>query len=401
MSSGQQEPVTFPFPPGPLGEPPTQLSDLRAKCPVSRVTLPSGDQAWVISGYDEVVAALGDRRLSRAALREPGAPRMVKGPDFGDNPYSIFNLEGPDHARLRKLIAGAFAPRRAEELRGRVQEITDELVDRVRALPQPVDIYHEFCSVLPIWVVCEIVGAPLEDRDRIKEWTETLMSVGSNERRLAARESFTEYVRALVAARRAEPREDLLSALVQARDDDDRLSEAELAWLGAELLLAGHDTTVNTLGRGLFQLLRHRDQWRLLTERPDEMTGPAVEEIFRYAPPSDVGLMRVALEDVELAGTPIPKGEGVIPLMHASARDERHFAEPDRFDITRAANRHLVFGYGPHHCPGAGVARMEVQVAFGTLARRLPGLRLAVDPGEVNWVGGHITLRADAIPVTF
>ncbi|MEU6461268.1 cytochrome P450 [Streptomyces sp. NPDC046976] len=401
MSSSAQDPTAFPFPPGPLGEPPTELSGLRSACPVSRVTLPSGDEAWVVSGYDEVVTALTDRRLSRAALRTPGAPRMVKGPDFGDNPYSIFNLDGADHARLRRLIAGAFAPRRAEELRARVQEITDELIDRVAALPQPVDIYHEFCTVLPIWVVCEIVGAPLADRDRIKTWTETLMSVGPNERRLATREAMTAYVRELVAARRAEPRDDLLSALVQARDADDRLSEAELSWLGAELLLAGHDTTVNTIGRGVFQLLRHRDQWELLTARPDELTEPAVEEVFRYAPPSDVGLLRVALEDVELAGTSIGRGEGVIPLMHASSRDERQFAEPERFDITRADNRHLVFGYGPHHCPGAGVARMELQVAFGTLARRLPGLRLAVDPEEVKWIGGHITLRTEGLPVTF
>ncbi|SEM09980.1 cytochrome P450 [Streptacidiphilus jiangxiensis] len=399
MSSEAEFPETFPFAVGPLGEPPVELSELRAKCPVSRVTLPSGDEAWVVTGYDEVSSALSEQRLSRAALREPGAVRMVKGPDFGDNPYSLFNLEGADHARLRRMIAQAFSPRRAEVLRPRVQEIADELVDRLLQLPQPVDVYAEFCALLPIWVVCEIVGAPVEDREQIKEWTETLMSVGSNERRLEAREAFGGYVRGLVAARRAEPQDDLLSILVQARDEDDRLSEAELTWLGAELLLAGHDTTVNTLGRGIFQLLRHRDQWELLTARPQELTDSATEEVFRYAPPSDAGLIRVALEDFDLAGTAIRKGEGVIPLMHAAARDERHFAEPERFDITRTGNRHLVFGYGPHHCPAAGVARMEVQVALGTLARRVPQLALAVAPEEVAWRGGHITLRPETVPV--
>ncbi|MEV6328776.1 cytochrome P450 [Streptomyces sp. NPDC051909] len=401
MSGDAEFQESFPFPPGQEGEPPVQLAGLRAKCPVSRVVLPSGDEAWVVSGYDEVTAALSDHRLSRAALREPGAVRMVKGPDFGDNPYSLFNLEGADHARLRRMIAQAFSPRSAEVLRPRVQEIADELVDRLAELPRPVDIYAEFCALLPIWVVCEIVGAPVDDRGAIKEWTETLMSVTSNERRLEAREAFTGYVRGLVAARREEPRDDLLSILVQARDEDDRLTEAELTWLGAELLLAGHDTTVNTLGRGLFQLLRRREQWELLTARPEELTESAAEEVFRYAPPSDSGLLRIALDDIELAGTLIRKGEGVIPLMHAAARDERHFDEPERFDITRTANRHLVFGYGPHHCPAAGVARMEVQVALGTLARRLPGLTLAVRPEEVEWRGGHITLRPESVPVTF
>ncbi|MFG2605973.1 cytochrome P450 [Streptomyces sp. NPDC048514] len=401
MTSADTSPQSFPFAPGPTGEPPAELGGLRARCPVSRVRLPSGDEAWAVTGYDEVMAALSDGRLSRAALREPGAVRVVNGPDFGDNPFSLFNLEGPDHARLRRLIGQAFSPRRAAEIRPRVQEIADELVDRLLGLPQPVDLYAEFCALLPIWVVCEIVGAPVADRERIKDWTETLMSVTSNERRLAAREAFTGYVGGLVAARREEPRDDLLSTLVQARDDNDRLTEGELTWLGAELLLAGHDTTVNTLGRGVFQLLRHREQWELLTARPDELTPSATEEVFRYAPPSDAGLLRIAVEDLELGGTRIGKGEGVIPLMHASSRDERRFADPDRFDITRTDNRHLVFGYGPHHCPAAGVGRMEVQVALGTLARRLPGLALAVEPDAVRWRGGHITLRPDAVPVTF
>lgn len=399
MSETDEVPA-FPFPTGPFAEPPGQFQDLRAKCPVSRVSLPSGDNAWVVSGYDEVAGALADKRLSRAALREPGAPRMVKGPDFGDNPYSVLNQEGPDHARLRKLIAPGFTQRRAEALRPRVQEITDELVDRLTAIGQPVDIYHEFCALLPIWVACEIVGAPVTDRDRIKEWTETLVSVGSNGRQ-GAREEFTSYVRALVASRRDQPADDLLSALIQARDDGGQLTEAELTWLGAEMLLAGHDTTVSTIGRGIFQLLRHREQWERLVARPEEMTATAVEEILRYAPPSDVGLLRVALEDLELGGVKIRKGDGVIPLMHAAARDERHFGEPEHFDIGRPENRHMAFGHGRHYCPGAPVARMELQVAFYTLARHLPGLRLAVNPEQVRWIDGHITLHAKAIPVSF
>lgn len=409
------DPMKFPFPPGPLGEPPAELTGLRAKCPVSKVTLPSGDEAWIVSGYDEVMTALTDPRLSRAALREPGAPRVVSGPDFGDNPYSIFNIEGADHTRLRKLIAPAFSPRRAEQLRPRVREITGELIDRMAAMSQPVDIYREFCGLLPIWVVCEIVGAPLEDRDKIRDWTETLMQVGgSGERRNQARAEFAGYVRGLIADRRAtagpsrtEPAEaagtgepdDLLGTLIAAHDDG-ALSEAELHWVGAEMLLAGHDTTVNTLGRGIYQLLRNREQWVALISRP-ELAVTAAEEILRYAPPSDVGLMRVAVGDLEVGGQQIAKGEGVIPLMHAAARDDRHVPEPERLNIEREKVSHLAFGYGPHYCPGQAVARMELQVALETLAWRLPGLRLAVPAQDVTWIGGHITIRADAIPVTF
>ncbi|MBW4721481.1 cytochrome P450 [Saccharothrix obliqua] len=390
----------YPLPLAALAEPPERYAELRDKCPVVRVGLPSGDHAWLVTGFDEVAAAMTDPRLSRAALREPGAPRVVTGPDFGDNPFNLLNQEGADHARLRRLIAPAFTPHRARQWHARIEQIADELVDALVAGPRPADLHGGFAALYPIQVICEMVGAPFEDWPRLQTWTERLVSItaGTPEQRLAAREEAAAYVAALVAERRADPGDDLLSALVTARDDQDRLSERELVWLGVNLLVAGHDTTVSALSRGLYALLRHREQWELLCARP-ELTDRAVEELLRYAPPSEIGFMRVATEDLVLAGTPVARGEGVIPVMHAVGRDRRHVADPDTLDITRAETPHLAFGQGVHYCPGAGVARVELRVALATLARRLPALRLAVDPGDVEWVGGLLTVRPRTLPV--
>ncbi|WP_408993530.1 cytochrome P450 [Streptomyces sp. 1268] len=398
-----EKPLTlpqYPFPVRPFAEPPEAYAELRAKCPVTLVQLPSGDTAHMVTGYDEVIAAMADRRLSRAALREPGAVRTVKGEDFSDNPYNLLNQEGEDHHRLRRLIAPAFTPRKAEKWRARVEEIAHELIDRLEAGPRPADLHHDFAAVLPVWVISEMVGAPVEDRERLQEWTDRLVSITAHtpEERLAARSESAEYVAGLIARRREAPSDDLLSALIAARDDNDRLDERELVWLGINLLVAGHDTTVSAIVRALYQLLRHPDQWKLLTENPGLVPG-ATEELLRYAPPSEIGFMRIATEDVELAGTTVRAGEGVIPVMHAAGRDTRHVSRPEELDITRDDAVHAAFGHGTHYCPGVGVARMELQVAFGVLAQRLPTLRLAVPAEDVEWLGGLLTLRPKALPV--
>ncbi|MFE1958226.1 cytochrome P450 [Streptomyces sp. NPDC059479] len=390
----------YPLPLGPLGEPPEEYSELRSKCPVTRVQLPSGDTALMVTGYDEVMAAMSDRRLSRAALREPGAVRTVKGEDFSDNPYNLLNQEGSGHSRLRRLISPAFTPRKAELWRARIEEIAHELIDQLTAGPRPADLHHDFAAVLPVWVICEMVGAPVEDRAKLQTWTDRLVSITAHtpEERLAARSESAAYVAGLIAQHREEPGEDLLSTLITAHDDDDRLNERELTWLGINLLVAGHDTTVSAISRALYQLLRHPEQWRRLVDDPDLLPG-ATEELLRYAPPSEIGFMRIATEDLDLAGTHVAKGEGVIPVMHAAGRDSRRVSEPETLDVARTDAAHLAFGHGHHYCPGAGVARVELQAAFGTLAKRLPSLRLAVPAKEVEWLGGLLTLRPRSLPV--
>ncbi|WP_037915095.1 cytochrome P450 [Actinacidiphila yeochonensis] len=392
----------FPFPPGPLAEPPEQYAELGAGCPVSRVRLPSGDQAWYVTGYDEVQAALSDGRLSRAALREPGAPRVVTGPDFSDNPYNLLNQEGPDHKRLRRLISPAFTPRRAAALRGTVQRIADELIDDLVAAGPAGDLHRDYAAVLPVHVICALIDAPREDRPKIQLWTDRLVSITAHtpEERLSAREESAAYVAALIGQRRADPGDDLLSELIKAHDEGDRLTGQELVWLGINLLVAGHDTTVGAISRGLFALLRHPEQYRLLAKAPDDrgLLGHAVDELLRYAPPSDFGFIRVATEDLTIGGVDVAAGEGVIPAMHAAGRDSRHVTDPDILDLTRGDANHLAFGHGAHYCPGAGVARLELEIAFGSLARRLPELRLAVPEDQVRWIGGLLTLRPEVLP---
>lgn len=395
----------YPFPLGPLGEPPLRYSELRDRCPVSRVRLPSGDTAWAVTGFEEVVAAMSDGRLSRAALREPGAPRVIKGPDFADNPYNLLSQDGPDHRRLRRLISPAFAPKRAEARRPQIQQIADELVDDLEVGPWPGDLHRAFGALLPIWVITDLLDASRAERENIERWTDGLVSITAHtaEERLNAREESAAYVASLLAQRRESPGDDLLSDLIAARDDGDRLSEQELVWLTINLLVAGHDTTVSALSRGLYMLLRHRDQWDLLVRHADNpvVVRQAVEELLRYAPPSEIGFMRVATDDLEVGGARVTKGEGVIPIMHAAGRDARHVSDPDRLDISRADGRHVAFGHGSHFCPGAGLARIELEIGIATLARRLPTLRLAVPAEDVQWSSGLLTLRPAALPVTW
>jgi cytochrome P450 len=395
----------YPFPLGPLGEPPEAYAALRGHRPVSRVRMPSGDTAWYVTGYEEVEQALGDPRLSRAALREPGAPRVIPGPDFGDNPYNLLSQEGPDHLRIRRLISPAFTPRKAEALRARVRQIANELIDELIERGHGADLHRGYAVELPVRVIAEMLGARPEELGKLQEWTDRLVSITAHTdaERLQAREESAAYIAGLIVQRRAEPGDDLLSALITARDDQDRLTERELVWLGINILVAGHDTTVSAISRALFMLLRHPEQWKLLADRPDLLVH-ATEELLRYAPPSEIGFMRVATEDTEVGGCPVAKGEGVIPVMHAVGRDHRELPDPDTLDLARPreqAARHLAFGHGPHYCPGAGVARMELQVAFGELARRLPGLELAVPAEQIEWMGGLLTLRPRELPVTW
>jgi nocardicin N-oxygenase len=398
-------PDEYPFPLAALGEPPERFSELRGHCPVSKVRLPSGDTAWAVTGYDEVVAAMSDARLSRAALREPGAPRVITGPDFGDNPYNLLSQDGADHRRLRRLISPAFAPKRAEQMRPRIQQIADELVDELEQGPRPADLHHRFAALLPIWIITDMLGASREQRENIQRWTDHLVSITAHtaEERLKAREESAAYVVSLVAERRENPGEDLLSDLITARDDDDRLSEQELVWLTVNLLVAGHDTSVSALSRGAYQVLRHEEQWKLFVDNVDDprFTRHVVEELLRYAPPSEIGFMRVATDDLELAGTAVRKGEGVVPIMHAAGRDHRHVTDPGRLDFGRDDVKHIAFGHGSHYCPGAGLARLELEIGFATLARRLPGLRLAVPAEEIEWSSGLLTLRPTTLPVVW
>jgi cytochrome P450 len=399
--------VSTPLPPypAPKDDPATPTgmiyTERRATEPMSRAVMPSGHETWVVSRYDDVRTVLSDQRFSRYLLY-PGAPCLIEPGDFSTGERSILNLDPPDHTRIRRLVSKAFTPRQIEGLRGRIEQITADLLEQMSAQQPPVDLIEEFAFPLPTAVICELLGVPFEDRERFRAWSSVIvtpMQHGQDAVAAAQREGNDDMHR-LIEAKRAQPGNDLLSGLVQARDDEDRLTEPELIDLATQMLLAGHETTVSLIGTGVVLLMRHPDQLAALRADP-ALAGPAIEEVLRYESPADTSLLRVATADVELGGVTIRKGEAVMAITGSANFDEREFPNPEAFDITRTNNPHMGFGHGIHFCIGAPLARIEGQVALTALLDRFPDLRLAVAPEEIVWRPPLSVRGPVAVPVTW
>lgn len=370
--------------------------------PMSRVVLPSGCEGWLVTRYEDVRLVLSDTRFSRNLLA-PGAPCLIEPRDFSTGDHSIVNMDPPDHTRLRKLSAPAFTGRRIAGLRPRIQEIADGLLHAMIQHGPPVDLVEMFAFPLPTMVMCEILGVPFESKERFRQWSRVIVTpMAHTPAEVAqARRDGADDMTALVAVKRANPGEDLLSVLVHTRDEDgDRFTEAELIDLANQLLLAGHETVVSLIATGIVLLSQNPDQLAALRSEPG-LTAGAIEEIMRFDGPSDASLLRVALEDVELSGGLVRRGEAVLAHTGAANRDESAFPGASRFDIRRRNAPQLGFGHGPHFCPGAALARLEGEIAFRTLLDGLPGLDLAVPLSEIAW-RPPLSLRGpEAVPVTW
>jgi cytochrome P450 PksS len=367
--------------------------------------------AWVALRYDDVVEILKDPRFVKDMRKF--LPSQDKQESSGDstskgsflawwmNMPNMLTVDPPDHTRLRRLASKAFTPRMIEELRPRIQQITDELIDAVQGQGH-MDLIADFAYPLPIIVISEILGIPSADRDQFRDWTESLMKSVMDPQRetsaIATLEAFVHYIKTLVAEKREHPGNDLTSGLVQTYEEGDVLSENELLstiWL---LITAGHETTVNLIGNGVLALLQHSDQLQLLQNDPSLLPS-AIEELLRYAGPVMVG-NRFADEDISMNGKVIRKGEMVLFSLTAASIDPQQFSNPEVLDITREENQHLAFGKGIHYCMGAPLARMEGQIAIGTLLHRIPTLRLASNPDQLTW--SYSKFRALAsLSVTF
>jgi cytochrome P450 len=390
---------------GPDGDDPYGLyAEARQGAPVRRVVLADGRPAWIVTGYAAGRQALLDPRLVKnlghaQAVRPEIVPVGLTHPLFA---HHMLTSDGADHERLRHLIGGAFTTGRVAALRPRIQAIVDGLLDGLEREPAgaPVDLVGRFTVPLPITVIFELLGVPLSDRDRLRAWFLTVfanpVSPASDPEGRAAADALHSYFTELIAATRAAPCDDLVSALA-ASADEDRLDEAELLstlWL---LVVAGHDTTVNLIGNGLVALFRHPEELARL--RADLSLVPAaVEEFLRYDGPLQHTTFRMTAEPVTIGGVDIPAHEQVLIVAAAANRDPGRFPDPDRLDIDRPRNHHLAFGHGIHFCLGAPLARLEGEIAFTGLLRRFPRLRPAVPLDDIHWTY-RITLRGlNALP---
>lgn len=385
------------FTPADPGQPVPEIRTISGDRLVFRAELPDGRIVWLVSGYENVRQMLVDQRFSRALAVAPGQAQQ------GFEMFaagSINGMDPPEHTRLRKLVASAFTARRVEALRPRVASIVSELIDAVLDRPQPVDLVAGFSLPLPARVICEMLGVPAEDLDQFHAWSDTVMGDwqrDSDEIMTALIELYG-YFGALIEIKRARPADDLMSALIAARDDADRLSEAELTVMCCTLLIGGHETTANQINLSLLLLFDHPDQVATLRADPGLIPG-AVEELLRCARLGGLAPARVTKEDVQIGGVTIPAGEPVIPLFATANRDSSVFSDPNRLDVTRDATSHLAFGAGVHHCLGAQLARVELQEAFRGLIGRLPGLRLAVSASELEFKPGMAIHSLRELPV--
>ena len=379
---------------------------LRAEAPVFRIAGPMGEAAWLVTRYDDVMTVLKHPGFSKDRFRFMD-PRVRERFSFMFKLFKpmaqmMLMKDPPDHTRLRGLVHKAFTPKLVERLRGRVQTLSDGLLDRVQRKGS-LDLVKDYALPIPSTIIADMLGVPERDHGRFQRWSNQLVS-NTNARGMfviiPAMLMFERYLRKLIAQRRAALGEDLLSALIQVEEAGEKLTQEELISMVFLLLIAGHETTVNLISTGSLALLEHPDQLERLRRSP-ELIEPAIEELLRYTNPVELATERFAVDDVDLNGTVIPKGNAVFGVIGSANRDEKYFQNPDALDLGRTPNKHLSFGFGIHYCLGAPLARLEGQIAIQTLVNRLPKLRLAKPVESLRWRTGFLIRGPKQLPATF
>ena len=383
-------------------DPPPALRELQAEAPLTRVRLWDGSTPWLITRHADQRTLLADPRIS-ADSTNPDFPYLSASQKLrGLQTRSFVAIDDPEHRRQRRMVTAAFAIKRVEAWRPAIQGIVDGLIDQMLAGPTPVDLVQAFALPVPSLVICALLGVPYDDHEFFQANTRVLVSRTSPpEQASAAAHRLHDYLDRVVGEKLAHPGDDLLSELAGRVTSGD-LTRFQAAAIGRLLLLAGHETTANMIALGTLALLQHPDQLAELRATDDpEVIAAAVEELLRYLTIAHTGRRRVAVEDIQLAGQTIRAGEGLILATSAANRDEAVFADPDRLDLHRDARRHQAFGFGVHQCLGQPLARLELQVVYGTLFRRIPTLRLGVDLDQIHFKDDSEVYGVRELPVTW
>lgn len=380
-------------------------AQLRAESPVHRILLPHKQPAWLVTRYDDVVAVLKDNErfvkdrtntmTSEHLGKQPWMPGFMK-----PLARNMLDLDAPDHTRLRALVHKAFTPRLIEQMRERIEQLTNNLLDEVERKGK-IDLVRDYALPIPSTIIAEMLGIPAEDQTKFNRWSNMMLnstSVIGMMQLFPAMYRFVNYLRGRINERRANPQDDLISALIQTQESGDRLSEDELVGMVVLLLVAGHETTVNLIASGVLAMLEYSEQRAKLEHEPG-LIKSAVEELLRYTTPVQNATERYAREDVTMHGVTIPRGQLVFAVLASGNRDETHFENPDMLDISRENNRHLAFSNGIHYCLGAPLARMEGQIAIQNLLKRFPRLHLAASHDSLRWRGGLVVRALEKLPV--
>jgi cytochrome P450 len=387
--------------PGCPFEPPPEFADLRTQDAITKTSTPAGVDAWVVSRYDDVRTV-----LSAPGISSRCAPSMHVRPGADLNrkvlPGSILALDGPEHARLRRMLTAEFTVRRVEALRPYIQRIVDEHIDTLLAGPNPTDFYENFALPIPSLVICELLGVPYDDREMFHKLSAVLMRIDTDrEIGFAAYSQVRAYMEQLFTTKLTEPGDDLMSRLIErSRESGQPLTVPEMVELGATLLIAGHETTANMIALSTTALLQHPAELDKL--RSDgELATPAVEEMLRYLSVIQFGLFRQATQDISVGPVTIKSGEWLVAALGAGNRDAGVYPDPDSIDLLRKAKTHLAFGFGIHQCVGQQLARVELQEVYARLFRRIPSLKLATSFDAVEFKDKALVYGVEKLPVTW
>ncbi|MFJ2847518.1 cytochrome P450 [Streptomyces sp. SID4946] len=382
-----------------------QSSTAPHQAPASQTVRPlemtNGTRLWLITGYAEVRQALADPRIAKDSwqiMRILRERRIQVHQDIFSQAmaHHMLNTDPPEHHRLRQMVNKSFTMRRVQQLRPRIEQVTDELLDAVRGL-DVVDVIDTLAFPLPIIVICELLGVPERDRNTFRAWISAFLLAVEPEVRLEASTAMDAYIRQQVAAKRAAPDDDMISVLAT-EESEDRLSDDEIVAMIVLLLAAGHETTVNLIGNGMLALVTHPAQFAELRADRSLLPG-AIEEFLRYDGPVNQATLRFTSEPVEIGGRVIPEGEFVMLNIDSANHDPQRYADPDRFDLHRDARGHLSFGHGIHFCLGAPLARLEAEVVFGRLLDTFDEIELAAPVEQLEWRSSTLMRGLEKLPV--